>query len=129
MNLFSLTSSVTTTINPLQPAILRRMTGSQIAADYSTTPLHEDIPVLIDIQPALATLLQLIGDIAQQGESRTVFLQGSAHTLSRPLQSGGDSLLFEGSEWLVTKILEQWGANEWCRLIVTRQIPCRQSSS
>lgn len=129
MNLFSLASSVTSVINPLQPARLRRMTGTQLAADYSTTPLHEDIPVMIDMQPAPASLLQFIGDIAQQGENRTVFMQGSAHTLSRPLQTGGDTLLFEGSEWLVTKILEQWGANEWCRLIVTCQTPRQPGTS
>lgn len=121
MNLFSLASAMTSVINPLAPALLRRMTGTELAADYSTRPLHEDIPVMIDVQPAPGNILQLVGDIAQQGESRTVFMRGSAHTLSRPLQTGGDSLLFEGSEWLVTKILEQWGTNEWCRLIVTRQ--------
>ncbi len=129
MNLFSLASTMTSVISPLQPAILRRMTGTELAADYSTTPLYEDIPVMIDIQPAPAALLQFTGDITQQGESRTVFMQGSAHTLNRPLQTGGDALLFEGSEWLVTKILEQWGANEWCRLIVTRQTPSQQSTS
>ncbi|MCX5617124.1 hypothetical protein NQF86_00355 [Bombella sp. TMW 2.2543] len=121
MNLFSLASSMTSVINPLTPALLRRMTGTELAADYSTRPLYEDVPVMIDVQPAPGNILQLIGDIAQQGESRTIYLKGSAHTLSRPLQTGGDSVLFEGSEWLVTKILEQWGTNTWCRLIVTRQ--------
>ncbi len=125
MNLFSLTAGVTAALNPLQPAQLRRMTGTKHAADYSTTPLYEDIPVMIDIQPAPSNVLQLIGNIAQQSENRTVYLRGNAHTLSRPLQSGGDSLIFEGSEWLITKILEQWGPNEWCRLIVTRQTPQR----
>ncbi|OOL18252.1 hypothetical protein AL01_05420 [Bombella intestini] len=129
MNLLSLAGTMTSVINPLQPAHLRRMTGTQLAADYSTTPLYEDIPVMIAIQPAPAALLQLIGDIAQQGESRAIFMQGSAQTLSRPLQTGGDTLLFEGSEWLVTKILEQWGTNQWCRLIVTRQTPFRQSTN
>lgn len=125
MDIFSLASSLTSTLNPLQNATFRHMSGTTQAANYSLQAVYEDHPTLIDIHPTPSGMLQLLDDITQQNESRLIYMRGTAHTLSRPLQCGGDSLIFEGSEWLITKILEQWGANEWCKLIVTRQIPAQ----
>lgn len=129
IDVFSIASGILPIVNPLQSAILRVADGTTVADDYSATSTYTDIPVQIDIQATSGGDLQLLQNIAQQSDVRIVYMRGATHSLNRPLQTGGDVLLFENGIWLVTQILEQWGEDDWCKLAVTRQIPGNQTSN
>ena len=129
INVFGIASNALGIANPMQDAILRRCTGSITEDDGAVTTTYEDVPVHIEVQATTGGDLQMLANIDQQADLRTVYMRGAAHGLSRALQTGGDLLIFEGSEWLITQILEQWGAEDWCKLAVTRQIPGNQTSS
>lgn len=129
LDVFGIASGVLGEVNPMQDATLRRCTGSITEDDGAVTTTYETIPVQIEVQATAGGDLQLLQNIDQQGDARIVYMRGATHALNRPLQTGGDLLLFEGGEWLVTQVLEQWGAEDWCRLAVTRQIPGNQTSN
>ena len=129
LDVFGIASGVLGEVNPLQDATLRRCTGSITEDDGSVTTTYEESAVQIEVQATAGGDLQLLQNIDQQGDAHIVYMRGATHALNRPLQTGGDVLLFEGGDWLVTQVLEQWGGEDWCKLVVTRQIPADQTSN
>lgn len=129
IDVFGIASGLLGDVNPLQDATLKICTGSITEDDGAATATYEEIPVQIEVQATTGGDLQLLQNIAQQADSRIVYMRGAAHALNRPLQTGGDLLLFDNAEWLVTQVLEQWGTDDWCKLAVTRQIPVNQTSN
>lgn len=123
IDLFGIASNMLGAVNPMREIILKRSLGYQTNEDFSTSPTFEEIPVMADIQDASTGELMLTENMQQQGEVRSVYLRGCVRALSRPVQAGGDMLVFDGSEWLVTAVKEQWGENDWCKVLATRQIP------
>ncbi|GBQ07287.1 hypothetical protein [Saccharibacter floricola] len=129
LDLYDMALGLTTAVNPLTEGVLRRSSGPVRQDDYSVSDGYEDIPVQMEVQALSTSDLQLLDTLQQQSEARAVYLRGSAQALNRPLQTGGDVLVFEGSEWLITQILEEWGDDEWRKVIVTRQIAQPQTSN
>lgn len=129
IDVFCVASSVLGEVNPMQSAVLRVSDGTAVADDYSATSLYRDIPVQIEVQALAGSDLQLLENIEQQSDMRAVYMQGAAHALNRPLDTGGDLLLFDSGIWRVTQVLEQWGADDWCKVAVTRQIKGGQTSN
>ncbi|QCE35643.1 hypothetical protein FAI40_10070 [Acetobacteraceae bacterium] len=127
IDLFGIASSVLGDVNPMREITLRKSLGVAQTSDFLVSPQFEDLTVLADIQATSTGELQLTENMEQQAEMRAVYLSGAAHALNRPLQIGGDLLVFEGSDWLITNVLEQWGEKDWCKVLVTRQIPSQQT--
>ena len=128
LDVFGIASGVLGDVNPMQDAVLRVSGGVTIADDYSATSTYQDIPVQIEVQALAGGDLQLLENIEQQADMRAVYMRGAAHALNRPLDTGGDLLLFNGGIWRVTQVLEQWGGDDWCKIAVTRQIKAGQTS-
>lgn len=129
LDVFGIASGVLGEVNPMQDAVLRVSDGVTIAEDYSATSTYRDIPVQIEVQALAGGDLQLLENIEQQADMRTVYMRGATHALNRPLDTGGDLLLFNGGIWRVTQVLEQWGGDDWCKIAVTRQIKGGQTSN
>lgn len=130
-HLFSAASGMLGTINPMQKVTLRASTGNRRNADYSITPEYQDCTVLAELQTLSSTELAISQNINQQAETITAYLKGTFHALNRPLQTGGDLILLQdGSEWLITSLLEEWsGADDWCKIMMTRQTPKHSPAS
>ncbi|MXV35961.1 MULTISPECIES: hypothetical protein [unclassified Saccharibacter] len=129
LDLYDMALGLTTAVNPLIEGVLRRSIGPVRNPDYSVSDGYEDIPVQMEVQALSTSDLQLLDNLQQQSDARAVYLRGAANALNRPLQSGGDVLVFDGSEWLITQVLEEWGEDEWRKVIVTRQIAQPQTSN
>ncbi|MCX5614436.1 hypothetical protein [Bombella saccharophila] len=129
IDVFEAASGMLGDVNPMQDAVLRVSDGVAIAEDYSATSTYRDIPVHIEVQALAGGDLQLLENIEQQADMRTVYMRGAVHALNRPLDTGGDLLLFNGGIWRVTQVLEQWGGDDWCKIAVTRQIKDGQTSN
>ncbi|MFT8892487.1 MAG: hypothetical protein ABF888_11675 [Acetobacter papayae] len=128
LNLFTLAGALCAQAVPPQAAVLHASTGSTVNADGSVTPLYTATPVQIVVQPPGPQDLQLVEGLGQQAELRVVYVNAPVHALSRTLQTGGDILEFSGSDWLVTRSVEDWaadtsGESEWVKVVVTRQLP------
>lgn len=126
-DLFGIATGALGGVNPMRPALLRVSTGPAIGRDYAASSAYADHAVMIDVQAMATTELTQVRTISQQNDVRAVYARGVLHALDRPLQVGGDRLVFDGSEWLITKILEEWGTDDWCKILVTRQNPARGS--
>lgn len=122
LDLYAMAGPLVETVNPLTDATLRRFVGMEQQRDYSTKARYEEIAVQIDVQALATSDLQFIENIQQQSDVRTVYLRGAAAALNRPLQQGGDVLVFDGSDWLITQVLEEWGDDQWRKVICTRQL-------
>lgn len=121
-SLFAQAALATAALLPPVSAILYARQGGTTLPDGTVTPNCVAMPVSIRVQPATSADLTQCEGLNQTTQTRTVYLQGSVHGLERTHQFGGDTLFFEGSEWLVTGQPEIWGATQWSRLLVTRQI-------
>ncbi|QCE32901.1 hypothetical protein FAI41_04450 [Acetobacteraceae bacterium] len=123
--LFSLASGILGALNPMEEVTLRVFTGQLRNPDYSITPEFKDYPIFADLQSLNSGELLLAQNINQQAETRSAYVKGTFHALNRPLQTGGDLIILkDGSEWLITSILEAWGGkDDWCKILMTRQKP------
>lgn len=122
MNLFGPVTGIISAVNPCITADLRASDGSETAPDGSVVPKFVDVRVRIQVQAASSEDLQQIANLNQSSDVRAVYMAGHIAGIDRAHQFGGDILVFDGSEWLVTHQPEQWGRSQWCKLLVTRQI-------
>ncbi|MEE8663495.1 MAG: hypothetical protein SOH81_07940 [Acetobacter sp.] len=122
IDVFGLAGALTGGVNPQTCVEMRISTGSTENDDGSPSLSYEIVSIPAEIQALSSEDLKQIQNISQQADMRAVYLFGAARALNRPLQIGGDVLIFYGSSWLVTQSLEEWGNNEWSKVLVTRQM-------
>lgn len=123
INLFAIAGSAIRSVNPPIQATLKQSTGSMLGPSFKPIPTYAEIPVMIEVQALSSQDLQQIENISQQADMRIVYVVGEVRGIARGPQTGGDMFNFYGSDWLVTQQLEEWGAGEWSKLVVTRQTP------
>lgn len=128
LDLYGQALALTSAVNPLTDATLKRFVGIETGAGFKTLPRYETIPVQIEVQALATSELQLLENIQQQSDMRAVYLRGAAGALNRPLQQGGDLLAFDGTDWLITQVLEDWGDDAWRKVICTRQCEAAPTS-
>ncbi|NVN09712.1 hypothetical protein [Nguyenibacter vanlangensis] len=123
MNIFAAAGGATAAVNPSIQATLKQSTGSTPGPGFRPIPTYAEIPVMIEVQALSSQDLQQVENISQQADMRIVYVVGEVRGIARGPQTGGDMFNFYGSDWLVTQQLEEWGAGEWSKLVVTRQTP------
>lgn len=123
LNVFGAASRMITAVNPCITADLRASDGSETLADGSVVPKFIAVRVRIQVQAASSEDLEHLANLNQSGDVRAVYIPAHIEGIDRAHQYGGDILVFDGDEWLVTHQPEQWGASQWCKVLVTRQIP------
>ena len=128
INVFGIAGKLTVPVNPHLTAQLLIADGYEVADDYSTIPKHITLDIRIEVQAMSSSDLEQIENMNQQSDMRAVYIIGGIKALNRPLQYGGDKMVFYGSEWLVTQVLEEWGDGTWSKVAVTRQINQSQAS-
>lgn len=126
MNLRAIANSVTCAINPNIEATLKQNNGFSYGDDGSQIPSYTESKVIIQVQ-ALHTLdLIHLGDMAQQGQYCTVYINGLLDAQIRSLSKGEDLLIFdtpreEGlATWKVNFVAEGY-SGAWTRVLVCRQ--------
>jgi hypothetical protein len=110
-------------VNPFRQVSIRRSTGYTTAADGARSPTFTVLSGLAQVQDLSQDELRLLSDagINIQGNRRNIYINGDWSGIVRADQTGGDVFLFDGAEWLVTMVAEQWP--DWCKVIVTMQSP------
>ncbi|MFT8517914.1 hypothetical protein [Acetobacter persici] len=122
-NLFRLAAAQISSLTPPIIATLRAQEGHSTLPDGTVTPLYQDLLLRIMVQAASSADLTQVAGLNQSTDTRVVYLPAELKGIDRAHQFGGDILVFEGSEWLVTGQPETWGGGQWSKLLVTRQRP------
>ncbi|MCP9318913.1 hypothetical protein KBX73_03790 [Acetobacter persici] len=122
-NLFRLAVAQISSLTPPIIATLRAQEGHSTQPDGTVTPLYQDLLLRIMVQAASSADLTQVAGLNQSTDTRVVYLPAELKGIDRAHQFGGDILVFEGSEWLVTGQPETWGGGQWSKLLVTRQRP------
>ncbi|MFT9064382.1 MAG: hypothetical protein ABF430_11310 [Acetobacter persici] len=122
-NLFRLAAAQISSLTPPIIATLRAQEGHSTLPDGTVTPLSQDLLLRIMVQAASSADLTQVAGLNQSTDTRVVYLPAELKGIDRAHQFGGDILVFEGSEWLVTGQPETWGGGQWSKLLVTRQRP------
>ncbi|MBS1002172.1 hypothetical protein JK169_14410 [Acetobacter persici] len=122
-NLFRLAAAQISSMTPPIIATLRAQEGHSTQPDGTVTPRYQDLLLRIMVQAASSADLTQVAGLNQSTDTRVVYLPAELKGIDRAHQFGGDILVFEGSEWLVTGQPETWGGGQWSKLLVTRQRP------
>jgi len=127
MNLHQMVSGPIGMINPHSMVEILRATGHTIAPDGTRTPTYETLSGLAQIQELSTGELQLLSEagINIQGIRKSIYLNGHWFGIVRADGTGGDIFRFNGYDWLVTLVPEQWP--DWTKVIVTQQWPKQTS--
>ncbi|MCX2562154.1 hypothetical protein OQ252_12210 [Acetobacter farinalis] len=120
---FGVVSRVLGSLTPAIPTTLLAQEGTTVLPDGTVAPHYTNVLLRIMVQAASSADLSQVAGLSQSTETRVVYLPAEIKGVDRAHQFGGDLLVFEGSEWLVTGQLETWGGGRWSKLLVTRQCP------
>lgn len=127
MNLHQIVSGAIGTVNPFIDVQIKRSTGYTTAPDGTRTPLYTMLGGPAQVQDLSTDDLNLLREAGfnLQGVRKNIYINGSWAGIVRAETKGGDVFLFNGAEWLVTLVSEQWP--DWTKVIVTMQIPVRSN--
>lgn len=127
MNLHGVVRGQIPAVTPDIEVVLASSTGYTVADDGpgDQVPTYAISQVFAQIQANTFSDLQQVDAINQNGEMRSAYLFGVSHGVARSLEKGGDTITFQDedggySEWLVTKVLEQWTVG-WVKVAIVRQ--------
>lgn len=120
MNLHGIVAGAIGRVNPHISALYMPSSGFTTGADFKQVPSY-DGPISITVQVQALTVedLKKLDNLNIQGSTTSAYLYGLAQGVVRDDSKGGDLLVFNGFEWLVTAILEAWP--DWCKVSLARQ--------
>lgn len=121
MNLHQIASPLINVVNPFITIDILASTGYVTAPDGSRTSTYQSFTVSAQVQDLNADELRQMEGLNIQGNHKVVYLNGNWNGILRPDAKGGDLVRYNGREWLVTSVPEQWP--DWTKLIVTLQVP------
>lgn len=120
MNLHGIVSGAIGTVNPHVPAQIFPNTGYGTNADGSRGATYGDpVDVMIQKQELSQRDLRQIDNLNLQGILAAIYVDGTWFGVNRPDGTGGDLIRFNGQEWLVGAVLEQWP--DWTKVAACRQ--------
>lgn len=120
MNLHQLVTGAISTVNPPTTVVFSASTGYAIGADGTQVPSYA-APVSVQAQVQALTTDDLfkLDQMNLQGARQSLYISGHWYAAIRVSEKGGDLLTFNGDNWLVVAVMEQW--DTWCRLAVALQ--------
>jgi hypothetical protein len=123
VNLRSIANRATSTINPNITATLRACTGYGTDDAGRQTPAYAPpAPVTLQAQALTKRDIEHLAGLNLSNAERAVYCNTQLSGVDRTINSGGDLLTFEGADWLVTQVLEDWSPTAgWCKVALTRQ--------
>lgn len=122
MNLDAFVAPFTRVVNAPVTATIKVSTGSTTSANYVQVPTFASFPgVTVDVQALSGSDIKHLDAINIQGIMRAAYFNGILEGLDRPAGKGGDLIVFNGTTWLVTQVLEPWNENGWCKVAITLQ--------
>lgn len=121
MNLHGIVRRAITTVNPDVAGVMMASLGTYTIDDAGhRVPAYTLQNVTVQLQPLSYTDLMKIDGLNLQGVVKKAYVNGNFEGVNRPKQKGGDKLIVNGQNWLITQPLEEWP--DWCSFVVTLQV-------
>lgn len=121
MNLHGIVRRAITTVNPDVAGVMMVSLGTYTTdAAGHPVPAYSSQNVTVQLQPLSYTDLMKIDGLNLQGVVKKAYVNGNFEGVNRPKQKGGDKLIVNGENWLITQPLEEWP--DWCSFVVTLQV-------
>ena len=108
MNLHQLVRGAINSVSPDQPVIILASLGYVVEAYRQTPKWAPAVQVMAQLQPVSDKVLQWLNNARENAIWRDAYLFGGVNGLNRAIAVGGDLLYFEGYEWQVDQVLEDW---------------------
>ena len=120
MDVRGIANVITSTVNPNVTVSVKRSTGYGIGPGQKQIPSYA-APVTgpAQIQALDGSELRQVEGLNLQGDIRGIYLRGSLAGVVRPQSKGGDLVTYDGSDWLIVKVLETWP--DWTKAVIVRQ--------
>lgn len=123
INVRQIANTATSVVNSNLTVGWRRYEGYSILPSGKSDVVYTDaVPMVCQVQALSKEDVRHLDAINLSNCDRMVYAYGQLAAMDRLEQTGGDILVFEDGEWLVTAILEGWTTAGWCRAALTRQI-------
>ena len=123
MNLRAVANRATRTINPNLAAVVLKSVGYTTDAPGRQQPRYAPpVEVTIQAQSLSKKDLDHLASMNISNVTRAIYASTSLSAVDRTKGTGGDLLAFEGANWLVTAVLEEWTTAGWCKVALTRQM-------
>lgn len=126
MNLHSIARRLLLTVHPEEPCELIQCVGIVNNGGYIKSDYAEPVQITADIQPSGKDLQHEDG-MDTAAETAVAFLYSNpdspVDTLARtPLAKTGDYLKRGETYWRITAVPEDWSADGWAKVIITRDM-------
>ena len=111
MNLHQLVRSAVTAVAPDRTVYRLPSLGQTTGPDYQVLPVYGPCEaVTAQVQPVADKTLQWLVQSRQNSIWRDLYVAGLSAGLDRAEELGGDLYYFDGAEWQVDQVLEDWRA-------------------
>ena len=123
INVRGIANTATSTVNSNLTVGWRRYAGYVTGTAGKVTPSYAvAVPLVCQVQALSRKDVEHLDAMNLSRCERAVYAYGQLGAMDRAAQTGGDILVFEDGEWLVTAVLEGWTTAGWCKVALTRQV-------
>lgn len=120
MNLHAIVAPAIGFVNPHRTVLYRQSAGFTKTADFKQVPAYVNFPAtVVQLQALSAKEVQHLDALNIQGVMKSLYMNGDAQGVVRPLAKGGDLFVIDGQTWLVVQVLETWP--DWCKVAICLQ--------
>lgn len=120
MDLYGITRGAVSAINPLTAATLTASTGYITGANGKQVETYAaPAQQMVQVQDLSTQEMRQLSGLNIQGNLQKVYMEGKWNGIVRPSGQGGDLLTFNGQNWLIVNVQEQWP--DWTCVIVCLQ--------
>lgn len=120
MNLSSIANSAIQSILPNRAITLKKYAGFTINEYAERIPSYYTVDIYADIQDLSSSDLSFAEKIGLQGQLRNIYIHAPDNLRANMQgESGGDLVNFDGADWLVIKLVEDYP--HYSKAIMQRQ--------
>ena len=111
MNLHDIVSSAITSVNPLQSITITPRNGfTTDEFGEATSSLGEPYTIMADVQPTASEDIKFIKNYNESSVYKTFWVSANTFGVNRPMAKGGDKVDWNGQEYYVVNMPEDWYA-------------------
>lgn len=123
MNLHQIVSSAISAVNPFQDITLIQSSGYVVDEYGDSEPMNcLKIQLKADVQPISSEDIKYINNYNESTIYRKFWVNGSVHSLNRPLHKGGDIIIWNGQKYKTQSVPEDWQTVGWTCFIGVLQL-------
>ncbi len=123
MNLHQIVRGAINAVNPDQDVIIKVNKGNQHFPGGIVKPIWEEVNAKAQVQPVSSYEIQFIDNYVSSSVYKNFYLFGAFPGLSRRSETGGDIIRWNGFDWFIDSVPEEWNTVGWTKVRGVQQLP------